>query len=37
VPPDIGALAQGSILQTATQPAVPGHAIVIAAALTWLR
>ena len=37
VPPEIGALAQGAILATETHPSVPGHAIVIAAALTWLR
>jgi hypothetical protein len=36
VPPEIAALAQGAMLDTATKPRIPGHAIVIAAALTWL-
>jgi hypothetical protein len=36
-PPEIAALAQGAMLDTGTDPAIPGHAIVIAAALTWLR
>jgi hypothetical protein len=37
VPPEIAALAQGAMLDTGTHPSIPGHAIVIAAALTWLR
>ncbi|HJX54817.1 MAG TPA: hypothetical protein VJ801_18775, partial [Polyangia bacterium] len=37
VPPEIAALAQGAMLDTGTDPSIPGHAVVIAAALTWLR
>ncbi|HJX62891.1 MAG TPA: hypothetical protein VJ860_02950, partial [Polyangia bacterium] len=36
-PPEIAVLAQEAMLDTGADPAIPGHGIVIAAALTWLR
>jgi hypothetical protein len=37
LPPEIAALALGDGIDTSGDPHIPDHAIVVAAAMTWLR